>query len=84
MATNVEVRKAGTENTPGLIRRFTKRVQGSGILRVVRSVRFHARPKSKFVNKKQRLKNISRKAHIDEQIKLGKMPERPVRRSYRR
>ncbi|HEX9608663.1 MAG TPA: hypothetical protein VGA06_00420 [Candidatus Paceibacterota bacterium] len=84
MATNVEVRKGGTENTSSLIRRFTKRMQGSGVLRLVRSVRFHERSKSKFTAKKQRLKSIARKEHIDEQIKLGKMPERPVRRGHRR
>ncbi|MEN9621742.1 MAG: hypothetical protein RLZZ67_176, partial [Candidatus Parcubacteria bacterium] len=29
MATNVEVTRNGTENPLGLLRRFTKRVQGS-------------------------------------------------------
>jgi len=32
MAINVEVAKSGNDNNLGLIRKFTKRVQGSGIL----------------------------------------------------
>jgi len=84
MATNVEVKKGGTESTQSLMRRFTKRVQGSGVLPRVRAVRFYTRPKSKFLSKKRKLKGIVQKENIDEQIKLGKMPERPLRRRRRR
>jgi ribosomal protein S21 len=78
MAVNIEVKKGGNENASSLIRRFTKRVQGSGILRRVRSIRYYARPKSEFVTKKQRLKSLDRKKQYDELVKLGKVAERQV------
>lgn len=82
MAVNVEVKKGSSENTTSLMRRFTKRVQGSGILPRVRSIRFYTRPTSKFISKKKRLKKIARKASYEELVKLGKMQERPTRGSF--
>ena len=55
MAINVEVTKNNNENTTSLIRRFTKRVQGSGILPRVRSVRYAQRPDSDFKKKQNTL-----------------------------
>ena len=82
MAVNVEVTKGGSENTASLMRRFTKRMQGSGVLPRVRSLRFYARPQSKFISKKKRLKKIARKATYEELIKLGKMQEPTGRRRF--
>ena len=52
MATNVEVAKSGNDNNLGLIRKFTKRVQGSGILARLRSRRYISRKLSEYVKKK--------------------------------
>lgn len=52
MAINVAVARNGSESTPSLIRRFSKRVQGSGIVRRVKGSRYFARTLSK---KKQRV-----------------------------
>jgi len=73
---NVELTKNSNENNLGLIRRFSKKVKSSGIIKKVRSIRYNQRAESKFTRKKKALKTIRRKAEIDEMIKLGKMPER--------
>ncbi len=78
MATNVEVTRNGTENPLGLLRRFTKRVQGSGILPRVRGERYHERTLSHYKRKMKTLEGIKRREDRDEQIKLGKInPDAP-------
>ena len=49
-------RKNNNENMTNLIRRFTKRVQGSGVLKRVRSIRYSERSLSKFTKRKRRSK----------------------------
>ncbi len=79
MAVNAEVHKNDTENEVALIRRFSKRVQGVGLIQGLRKRRYHARPKSAAVRRKQTLKAIARREHVQEQIKLGKMELRTGR-----
>ena len=74
MATNVEVTKGGNDNNLGLIRKFTKRVQGSGILSRLRGRRYSQRKLSEYVKKKKTLKRLTERAKIQELIKMGKMP----------
>ena len=73
---NVEVTKNANENNVNLIRRFTKKVQGSGILPKVRSKRYSQRDLSFYKVKKTTLKNLNKKAEIMELIKMGKMADR--------
>lgn len=73
MATNVEVAKNNQESTANLIRRFTKRVQGSGILNRLRKERYHARDKSELVNRAKKLVKLENKVKYDKLIKLGKI-----------
>ncbi|MDO8664485.1 MAG: hypothetical protein Q7K44_02990 [Candidatus Liptonbacteria bacterium] len=79
MATNVEVTKAGTENSMGVLRRFTKRVQGAGILPRVRSLRYKQRNQSTYKRKVATLKKLGRRKEVDLLIKLGKMQEKTTR-----
>ncbi len=79
MAINVEVVKAGTENSIAVLRRFTKRVQGSGILKRVRSLRYKDRNASTYTRKKRALKKLTRRKEVDLLIKLGKMQEKTIR-----
>lgn len=74
MATNVEVTKGATDNNLGLIRKFTKRVQGSGILARLRGRRYSTRKLSPYVKKKKTLKKLVAREKIRELIKMGKMP----------
>ena len=78
VTTNVEVVRNGTENPLGLLRRFTKRVQGAGILPRVRGIRYHARTLSSYKRKMKTLEGIKRREDRNEQIKLGKInPDLP-------
>ena len=72
---NSEVVKSGNESNLNLIRRFTKRVQGSGVLPRVRSIRYSLRKPSEYVKKKKTLKVLKRREEITELIKTGKMAE---------
>jgi len=76
MATNVEVTKGATENNLSVLRRFTKRVQGSGVLVKVRKNRYSERNRSENVKKKQALKRLAKRAYIEEALKMGKIIER--------
>ncbi|PCI29631.1 hypothetical protein COB55_01670 [Candidatus Wolfebacteria bacterium] len=73
MATNVEVTKNSSENNVNLIRRFSKRVRGAGILNRVRSLRFYERAKSPGMRKKKTLTRLVRQAKTRILIKLGKI-----------
>jgi len=79
MATNAEVTRNDGESTLSLIRRFSKRVQGAGVITRVRGERYAKRPQSSFVTRKRALKRIKRRDEIQELIKLGKMVEAPKR-----
>ena len=79
MATNAEVVKNDGENDVNLIRRFSKRVQGVGLIQGLRKRRYFARPKSPSVRRKQTLKAIARREAVHELIKLGKLEVRTTR-----
>ncbi len=80
MSTNVAVDKTATENNVSLIRRFTRRVQESGIVKRVRGLRYEERAKSHYVKKKKTLEVISRRAEREKLLKLGKISATPERR----
>lgn len=75
MTTRVEVRKNNNETSSSLIRRFTKRVQGSGILRAARARRYKEREKSEYVKRKFTLQRLERTKAYEELKKLGKIKE---------
>jgi ribosomal protein S21 len=80
MATNVAVDKTGTENNVALIRRFTRRVQESGIVKRVRGIRYEERTRSHYVKKKKALEVMSRRTERERLIKLGKISAIPERK----
>ncbi len=79
MSTNVEITRNPNENALSTLRRFTKKVQSSGVLPRVRSLRYNERELSHYKTKMKTLESMKRKADIQELIKLGKMPEKPTR-----
>lgn len=79
MATNAEVSKNDGESMINLIRRFSKRVQGAGVINRIRGNRYYLRSKSKLVQRKGALKRMARREEVTELIKLGKMIETPKR-----
>jgi ribosomal protein S21 len=74
---NVEVQRTNNENPVNVIKRFTRRVQGAGILSRVRSLRYSKRSESRYVRKKRALKSLDRRKVRDMAIKLGKISENP-------
>ena len=84
MGVNAEVQKNENETAVNLIRRFSKRVQGAGVIQRLRGRRYHSRQKSKEVRRKHTLKVLKRREEVHELIKLGKMLERPTRGPRRR
>lgn len=75
MAVNVEVEKNNQESTANLIRRFTKRVQGSGIIQRMRKNRYFKRGKSRTVHKMAKLKKLEKRERYETLVKLGKIQE---------
>lgn len=71
---NVEVQKTGSESNLSLLRRFSKRVQGAGILRRVRGIRYKERHQSHLKRKQSALKLLERQAGRERLAKLGKLP----------
>ncbi len=79
MAVNAEVQKSGSENALSTIRKFSRRVQGTGLVRSVRARRYFARDTSKIVKKKRALKLIEKRSTYRRLVKEGKIAEAPVR-----
>ncbi len=73
---NVEVKKNPNENTISFVRRFQKRVQESGILPRVRSIRYSDRPLSSLKTKRAKLKKLGNLAKYELAKKMGKVIER--------
>jgi ribosomal protein S21 len=61
MITVIEVKKSANENNVNLVRRFTRKVQESGIIQKVKSKRYNQRSESKLKNKSCNFKKISSK-----------------------
>ncbi len=72
-STRVEVRRGKNESTSALIRRFTRRAQGLGLVREMRDRRYFERSKSKNVGHKRALISIARREKYNELVKLGKI-----------
>ncbi len=81
MSINVEVSKTGSETALATIRKFSRKVQGTGLVKTVRKQRYYARSASKTVKKKHALKLLKRRAEYRQLVKEGKVIEAPARRS---
>ena len=76
---NVEITRNPNENAMSVIRRFTRKVQSSGVISRKRSLRYNTRVQSPYKVKMHTLKGLSRKAEMAELVKLGKAPVKPER-----
>ena len=79
MSVNAEVQKSGGESALSVIRKFSRRVQGAGVMKTMRDRRYFARDTSKIVKKKRALKLLKRRAEYKQLVKEGKIAEAPVR-----
>lgn len=76
---NVEITRNANENALGVIRRFSRKVQSSGVIPRMRSLRYSDRVKSHFKVKAKTLKTMKYKTEMAELVKLGKAPAAKVR-----
>ncbi len=70
---NVNIEKNATESAASVLRRFTKKVQESGVLNRVRSIKYTERNLSFYKKKKKALEKIRRRDERESMIKLGKL-----------
>ena len=73
---NVEVKKNTNENVLSFVRRFQKRVQESGVLPRVRSIRYNTRSLSALKVKRAKLKKLTNLAKYETAKRMGKVIER--------
>lgn len=81
----VETRRKEHESNENLIRRFTRRMQSSGILLHVKKIRYHLPEKNKNQQREDAIRRAKTRTKQDYLRKIGKLEE-PVRgfRSPRR
>jgi hypothetical protein len=83
MAINVEIIRNGSENALSVMRKFSRRVQGSGVLPRVRSLRYSDRTQSHFKIKRSKIDFLKHAEKMNELAKQGKLPE-PKKRGAKR
>ncbi|MEI6399934.1 MAG: hypothetical protein WCO58_00210 [bacterium] len=71
--TNVEIKKNNNENGTSTIRRFTRKMQETEIVKLVKSRRYATRKPSKLSLKDGALKKIAKRAVYQKMQKLGKV-----------
>ena len=76
---NVELKKNEHENAASLIRRFTRKIQESGIIPKIKGSRYAQRDVSKLSQKVVALRKLARRAEVEKLKKLGKMETRDAR-----
>ncbi|MDE2399761.1 MAG: 30S ribosomal protein S21 [Patescibacteria group bacterium] len=69
----IEVKKNPNENNSSILRRFTRKMQESGIVRHVKKSRYNLRKESKLKTKRSALKRMGRRQEIEKLKKMGKM-----------
>ncbi|MBI4709234.1 MAG: 30S ribosomal protein S21 [Candidatus Portnoybacteria bacterium] len=71
----MEVRKKQKESTGSLLRRFSRRVQQSGVLLRARRQRFYKKPKTKLQEKQSALRATQLRRQRVKLMKLGLLEE---------
>lgn len=80
MAINIEIKRGNNENSTSVLRRFQKRVQESGVLPKVRSLRYSERELSKLKTKRAKLKKLNGAVKYERAKRLGTLIEKKKRR----
>ena len=75
MAVNVEIENKENENNANVLRKFSRGVRSSGVLKKVRKLRYSSRPSSKFLKKKQALHKMKKTEEFERLFKLGKVSD---------
>ncbi len=67
----IVVRKREGESATSLLFNFTKKVRRSGIIKEIRSRKFHDRPTSRIKRRLSAIHRETKRAHVERQKKLG-------------
>lgn len=67
----IEVKKKDGESFESLMKRFSRKVQQSGLLIRARRLRYHDRTKSRNLKRRSALRRIELKTERDEMKRLG-------------
>lgn len=73
MITVIEVKKNANESNMNLIRRFSRKVQETGIIQKVKGKRYNERALSKLKVKQGTLKRLARRKTREKLVKMGKI-----------
>ncbi len=76
----LEIKKEGRETSQNLVRRFSRRIKQSGILRRARKSRFWEKEKSPQMKKRSALRREQLKVEYEKLEKLGKVKPNGRRR----
>ena len=71
--TVIEVTKNPNENNASILRRFSRKIQESNIIRKVKGARYNERKDSKVKVKKSTLSRLKHREEMEELRKLGKI-----------
>lgn len=80
----IEVKKRDNESSESLVRRFTKRVQQSGVLLRAKKRRFYEPPKNKRAQRDDALRRKAIREQREILRKLGKLEEFDMKKRGRR
>jgi len=68
----IEITRQERDTNQALIRRFSKRLKSSGVLRKARASKYRGRPKSQQMKKRAALRKIEKRKEYEKLAKLGK------------
>lgn len=80
MATNVDIKKSKNDNALGMLRKFSRKMKISGVLRKKRSLRYFERSKSDFQKKQDALNKIEKRKEYEYKDKMGLLEDKRRRR----
>ena len=80
----IHIRKKDRETPESMIRRFSRRVQQSGVLQRVRKNRFRLEEKSRTKRREEALYKVKIRKEIDRLKKLGKFDDESLREVRKR
>jgi hypothetical protein len=80
MATNVDIKKTKNDNALGLLRKFSRKMKVSGVLRKKRSLRYFERAQSDFQKKQDALNKIEKRKEYEYKDKMGLLEDKRRRR----
>lgn len=80
MATNVDIKRTKSDNNLGLLRKFSRKIKQSGVLRKKRSLRYFDRAESDFRKKKNALTKIILRKDYEKKEKMGLLKPEKRRR----